>query len=88
VSNVAIAKTGMRADASGWSTEARTPVKLRSSGPSSCRRRQPASRSTSTGTASWSQTTDSSSAVRVIEENAPPAAHSGMAADGGSRQTA
>src|SRR3954447_3631755 len=85
-----MAKIGMPAAASGVASEASTPVCSNGIGPGSCNARQPDSTSTSAGTASSSQTIDSSSGVRVIDTkpSCSSSAHDGMRSDGRSRQTA
>src|SRR6266849_229267 len=68
--------------------EATRPVTEKSNGPSSFRQRHPAAQTTPAGTAGSGQTTDSSSAVRVIETNGPVRAQSGTGAPLARRQTA
>jgi hypothetical protein len=68
VSKVETAKTLIPASASGVVSEARTPTTENGMAPATRRQRQPRSHTTPSGTASWRQTRDSSSAVRVIEK--------------------
>src|SRR3954447_16609060 len=83
-------KIGMPAAASGDASEASTPVCSKAIGPGSCSARQPDSTSTSAGTASSSQTIESSSGVRVIDTNPSwsSSAHEGMRSEARRRQTA
>jgi hypothetical protein len=77
-----------------WCAETRTPTPATTVGrpagaaPATRRHRQPRSQVMPSGTASWRQTTDSSSAVRVIEKKLPAVAHAGMAAVTSSLQMA
>ena len=92
MSNVEIVKRPIAASASGRVTDARTPIASSGSGPRSFRRAQPRSAWNSTpsrpaGRRRSSQTIESSSDVRVTDENARPA-QPGTAAFGGSRQIA
>ncbi len=88
MSCVEIAKIERLAAASGAASAARTPTVPNSIGPWSFNAAHPFSDLTPSGTASSSQTTDSSSFVRVALQNAPPSAHAGRAASGWRRQTA
>src|SRR4051794_11350511 len=85
-----MAKIGMPAAASGEASEASTPVCSKGIGPGSCSARQPDSTSTSGGTASSSQTIDSSPGVRVTETKPSwsSSAHEGMRSEARRRQTA
>src|SRR3954463_6881446 len=85
-----MAKIGTPAAASGDASEASTPVCSKAIGPGSCSARQPDSTSTSAGTASSSQTIESSSGVRVIETKPSwsSSAHEGMRSEARRRQTA
>src|SRR6267142_3848045 len=78
----------MPARASAVEKAATRPVTEKSNGPSSFRQRQPRAAWTPPGTDGSGQTTDSSSAVRVIELNEPAPAHGGTGASGSRRQTA
>src|SRR2546422_7114494 len=78
----------MPARASAVEKAATRPVAEKSNGPSSFRQRQPPAAWIPAGTDDSGQTTDSSSAVRVIELNGPAPAHGGTAAAGSRRQTA
>src|SRR5439155_16102699 len=68
--------------------EATRPVTEKSNGPSSLKQRHPAAETTPAGTAGSEQTTDSSSAVRVMETNGPVRAQEGTGAPLARRQTA
>jgi hypothetical protein len=68
VSKVETTKTLIPAWASGAVSEARTPTTENAIVPATRKHRQPHSLMTPAGTASWWQTMDSSSAVRVIEK--------------------
>src|SRR5829696_557389 len=74
--------------ASGTATEESKPVIPNSKGPSSLRACQPRSQVIPTGTRSSGQTTESSPAVRVMEESCAAVAQSGTAEPVSSRQTA
>src|SRR5437588_202581 len=82
-----MAKTLTPASDSGAARETSTPTSAKSRVPATRKHRQPLSQRTPSGIASWRQTTESSSAVRVIEANGPPT-HEGRGASGASRQTA
>src|SRR5918998_2391908 len=83
-----MARTLTSLSASGPTTEVSKPVIPNSKGPSSLRARQPRSQVIPTGTRSSGQTTESSPAVRVMEENCAAVAQSGTAEPASSRQTA
>src|SRR3954451_20422224 len=85
-----MAKIGIPAAASGLASDASTPVCSNGIGPGSTIARQPDSTSTSAGTASSSQTIESSSGVRVIETKPSwsSSAHEGMRSEARRRQTA
>src|SRR5439155_13109058 len=68
--------------------EATRPVTEKSNGPSSLKQRHPAAETTPAGTAGSGQTTDSSSAVRVMETNGPQRAQAGTGAPLSMRHTA
>jgi hypothetical protein len=77
VSNVETAKRLMASSASGFATDARTPIASSGNGPWSFRRAQPRSTWSSTpprsgGRQLSSHTIDSSSAVRVTDVKALP----------------
>src|SRR5271157_2913385 len=77
------------ASASGRAMESRMPVRAKSSGPATSKRRQPESHWIPGGTASAAQTRDNSPAVRVSERKpSAVAAHAGISRSGGRRQTA
>src|SRR3954451_16396229 len=85
-----MAKIGIPAAASGLASDASTPVCSNGIGPGSTIARQPDSTSTSGGTASSSQTIESSSGVRVIETkpSCNSSAQEGMRSEERRRQTA
>src|SRR3954464_5743149 len=80
----------MRAAASGVASAARTPTSSKGIGPGPFSARQPDSTWTSGGTASSSQTIDSSSGVRVTETkpSCSSSAHEGIRSEARRRQTA
>ena len=82
MSYVEMTKTGTFERASGAASEASTPTREKSSGPSTFKQRQPRSHCTSGGTRLASLTIDSSSSVRVIESNSAPTAHPGIGSVG------
>src|SRR5262245_30669673 len=77
----------MPARASAVENEATSPVSEKSNGPSSFRQRQPAAARTPSGTTASGQMTDSSSAVRVTEQNEAASAQEGTDAARSRRQT-
>src|ERR671916_462145 len=83
-----MARTLTSLSASGPTTEESKPIVPNSKGPSSLRARQPRSQVIPAGTRSSGQTTESSPAVRVMEENCAAVAQSGTAKPASSRQTA
>jgi hypothetical protein len=83
-----MANTLILASASGAVSEARTPMTENGIGPATRRQRQPRSHWMPSGTASWRQTMDSSSAVRVIEKKLSAVAQAGIEASLPSLQTA
>lgn len=76
------------ASASGVTKEDRTPTTAKSMLPATRRQRQPRSHLIPSGTASWRQTMDSSSAVRVIEKKEVGATQGGTGASGATLHTA
>src|SRR5579883_3105405 len=83
-----MAKTLIPASASGAVSEARTPTTENGIVPATRRQRQPRSQVMPSGTASWRQTTDSSSAVWVIEKRSPAVAQGGIGVSGSNLHTA
>src|SRR4051812_44638264 len=83
-----MAKTLIPASANGAVSEARTPTTENGIVPATRRQRQPRSPFTPSGTASWGQTTESSSAVQVIEKKSPAVAQRGTESAGSSLHTA
>src|SRR5215467_535523 len=76
------------ASASGEASAESTPISVKTNGPCTLRTRQPGCACTPAGTRPSSQTTESSSPVRVMEKNEPCIAHSGMGTFGASRDMA
>src|SRR5262249_17070124 len=83
-----MAKTLTPASARGAVSEARTPTTENGMAQATRRHRQPRSQAVPSGTASWRQTTDSSSGVRGIEKRSPTVAQGGIGASGSSLHTA
>src|SRR5437660_12331413 len=83
-----MAKMGMSFFDSGSMNESSTPVCEKGNGPSSFRQIQRCGECTSGGRLALGQTTESSSAVRVIEVKSPFVAQSGMGALGARRTMA
>src|SRR4051812_23025472 len=75
------------ASASGSSTDASTPVMENGNGPCSWKQRQSFSDFTLLGAYLLSQTTESSSGVRVMENTSPRVAHCGIEESAASRHT-
>src|SRR3984893_13806685 len=72
----------MPASASAAVSPATTPTIENGMDPATRRQRQSRSQWIPSGTESWPQTTESSSAVRVIEENSPSVAQDGIPSSG------
>ena len=88
MSYVETAKIAMPAVANGVASPANTPVMFRSKGPRTASIDHGPSALTPEGTHATSQTTDSSSGVRVTDTKAPFTAQEGSESPGAKRQIA
>ena len=84
VSKVAMVNTLTPASANGTVSAASTPTSEKDNGPSTSNHTQVSGRAISGGTRLISQTIESSSGVRVIDENRPRCAQAGTGESGGS----